>query len=158
MKSKTKVNIAVGSYIRIKSQAAIGQVVRLNRHKVVVSIGSFLISLPIEHVEIADCKPKPFLQKQKSKPSNSIITNPPLQIDPILDLHGFNKEQALFALEKFLDRALLSGHSQLKIIHGQGSGILRRAVRNYLHQHHLVKSVIAQSPIRCMAGITIAEL
>ncbi|WP_339044583.1 Smr/MutS family protein [Cardinium endosymbiont of Tipula unca] len=155
---KPKVNIAAGSYIRIKSQTTIGQVVRLNRQKVMVSIGSLLISLPIDKVEIADYETHYVTQKQNNKPSNSLITDPPSPIDPILDLHGCNTAQALFELEKFLDRALLSGHSQLKIIHGQGSGILRRVVRNYLRQHHLVKGIIEQSPIRCMAGITIAEI
>ncbi|CAH2559900.1 Smr/MutS family protein [Cardinium endosymbiont of Oedothorax gibbosus] len=54
------------------------------------------------------------------------------QADPTLDLHGFNKAQALLALEKFLYRSLLLGHSRLKIIHGRGRGILRSVIRDYL--------------------------
>ncbi|WP_342265279.1 Smr/MutS family protein [Cardinium endosymbiont of Philonthus spinipes] len=97
--------------------------------------------------------------QKKAKSSNAITMRlPSKQADPILDLHGLNKAQALLALEKFLDRSLLLGHSRLKIIHGQGKGILRSAIRDYLHHHPLVKEIVLQSPIYCMAGMTIVEI
>ena len=49
-----------------------------------------------------------------------------------IDLHGLNVEQALREVEGTIDQALLKGSSRIEIIHGLGSGTLRRAVDKYL--------------------------
>lgn len=148
-----QVTITVGSYVRIKNQATIGQVVNISLYKVLVAMGRFHFYLPLQAVEWVE---SPFcIGKKAAQPTNFTL---PTQTDPVLDLHGFNKAQAFLAVDKFLDRALLLGYSRLKIIHGQGKGILRRAIRDYLGQHPVVKKVIVQSPIYCMAGMTIVEI
>ncbi|TDG95466.1 Smr/MutS family protein [Cardinium endosymbiont of Culicoides punctatus] len=155
-----KINITVGSYVRIKDQTTIGQVVRINKQKALVSTDSFHICLPIKDIEMVMLKyngiPK---KKNKYNQANGYRLTRPTQLkDPVLDLHGCNSAQAQYELEKFIDRALLSGHSQLKIIHGKGSGILRNVVRNYLRQHHLIRRVVENSPMHCKDGVTIAEI
>ncbi|MBI4233329.1 MAG: endonuclease MutS2 [Chloroflexi bacterium] len=57
-----------------------------------------------------------------------------------LDLRGLRVEAALERLEAFLDRAVLEGLAQVRIIHGAGTGALRQAVRERLAEHPLVKS------------------
>ena len=146
--------IVIGNYVRIKNQTVIGKVVGIHLNKVLISIEKLHLYLPIQAVERVEPPPS-----AKAKQPNHVVMHvPSTQADPILDLHGFNKAQALLALEKFLDRSLLLGHSQLKIIHGQGKGILRNAIRDYLSDHPLVKSITLQSPIHCMAGMTIVEV
>ncbi len=51
---------------------------------------------------------------------------------PEIDLHGNNIEDALELLERFLDRAILSGEMEVTVIHGHGSGKLKNAVRLHL--------------------------
>lgn len=148
--------IAVGSYVRIKNQATIGQVVGINLHRILIRFGKLHFYLPLQAAEAVASSPS--IQKKAYLPNDVTMRAPFMQTDPILDLHGFNKAQALLALEKFLDHSLLLGHNRLKIIHGQGKGILRNAIRHYLTGHPLVKGVTLQSPVHCMAGMTIVEI
>lgn len=146
--------ILVGSYVRIKNQSTIGEVLDIHLHKALIAVGKLHFYLPIQAIEAV--APPASIQ---AMPAKSIRARAPsTAADPILDLHGFNKAQALCTLEKFLDRSLLLGHNRLKIIHGQGKGILRNAIRSYLKHHPCVKGVTLQSPIHCMNGMTIVEI
>lgn len=51
-----------------------------------------------------------------------------------LDLHGMTVEEAVAALDAFLNDALLAGHAELRVIHGRSGGALKRAVHARLKQ------------------------
>ncbi len=57
-----------------------------------------------------------------------------------IDLHGLTLDEALPRLDSFLHRAFRAGYYQVRIVHGKGSGILRREVDRYLSDHPLVRS------------------
>jgi DNA mismatch repair protein MutS2 len=61
---------------------------------------------------------------------------PPLEVD----LRGMERDQALAALDSGLDRAVIAGLSELRIVHGIGRGILRDAVERHLRGHPQVAS------------------
>lgn len=52
----------------------------------------------------------------------------------VIDLHRLTRDEAAESLEQILDRALLQGCSRIKVIHGIGSGVVKRAVHDYLSQ------------------------
>ena len=81
----------------------------------------------------------------------------PRQIKTDLDLRGQRVEPALDQLETLLDQAALSGATQIRIIHGQGTGALRRAVREHLHGHPLVAQAGPASE-QGGDGVTVVEL
>ena len=58
-----------------------------------------------------------------------------------LDLRGTRVEEALERVDPFLDRSLLQGLSQVRIIHGKGTGALRQAIREHLGRHSLVANL-----------------
>ncbi len=57
-----------------------------------------------------------------------------------IDLHGLTVDEALPKLDSFLHSAFRAGYYEVRIVHGKGSGILRREVDRYLSNHPLVRS------------------
>ena len=75
-----------------------------------------------------------------------------------INLIGATVEEALGRLDKFLDDAYLSGHSQVRIVHGHGTGRLRAAIRKMLTEHPHVESLAAAEERSGGTGATIATL
>ncbi|MBP5275152.1 MAG: endonuclease MutS2 [Abditibacteriota bacterium] len=77
---------------------------------------------------------------------------------PELDLLGLRADEALMRLEKYLDSALLSNCSRVRIVHGKGTGALRQAVAQFLKGSKAVASFKPGDPEEGGDGVTIAEL
>lgn len=75
-----------------------------------------------------------------------------------LNLIGQRVDEALEESDKFLDRALLEGKQAVRIIHGFGTGALRKAVRDYLRKHPAVKSFRPGNENEGGDGATVAVL
>ncbi len=75
-----------------------------------------------------------------------------------LDLRGSTVDEALQQLDYRLDAASLAGLPWIRIIHGKGTGALRRAVRGFLAEHPLVSTYEAGGDQEGGAGVTIAKL
>ena len=80
---------------------------------------------------------------------------------PVTDevrLRQLTVDEALLKLDKYLHDAFMAGLYQVKIIHGKGTGTLRRVVREQLAKHPLVKSYRPGKYGEGEAGVTIVEL
>jgi DNA mismatch repair protein MutS2 len=75
-----------------------------------------------------------------------------------LNLIGRTTDEAVDAVDKFLDEAFLNGMARLRIIHGHGTGALRRAIADFLRSHAHVESFAAAPPDQGGAGATLVEL
>jgi len=75
-----------------------------------------------------------------------------------LNLIGQRVDDALEESDKFLDRALLEGKQAVRIIHGFGTGTLRRAIREHLKKHPAVRSFRPGGENEGGDGATIAVL
>ena len=80
------------------------------------------------------------------------------RVSPTLDLHGERVEAALERLQAYLDDALLGGLDSVVIVHGIGTGALRRAVREALADHPRVRAVRGGRRDEGGEGATVAEL
>jgi DNA mismatch repair protein MutS2 len=80
--------------------------------------------------------------------------------EPINELHlrRLTVDEALIKLDRYLNNAFMAGLSQVKIIHGKGTGTLRQIVREQLSKHPLVSSYRPAGYGEGGDGVTIVEL
>lgn len=74
-----------------------------------------------------------------------------------LDLHGNRVEEALDRVDKFIDQALAAGLGYVRLVHGQGSGALRRAIHQHLRGVAIVKNCRFGTPNEGGGSVTIVE-
>ncbi len=78
-------------------------------------------------------------------------------LSPEVNLHGYRVDEALNVIDSLLDDAALEGMTSLKIVHGKGTGALRRAIREYLTGHPLVANTTPGEGGNA-AGVTVVQL
>lgn len=121
--------LAEGDYVRLRAGGAIGRIVRMRGNKVEIALGEMTVTAPLR-----DLLPAAEPIKQVAT-----VTATDLQhsaaFDAKIDLRGMSKDEAMMVLEKFVDNALLSSASSLRILHGKGDGILRKIVRQKLREY-----------------------
>jgi DNA mismatch repair protein MutS2 len=75
-----------------------------------------------------------------------------------LNVIGCTVDEALVRAERFLDESLLGEQRTLRVIHGYGTGQLKRALNGFLHQHPLVAHIASAPPEQGGGGVTVVEL
>ena len=75
-----------------------------------------------------------------------------------INVIGHNVDDATREVEKFVDRAFLAGMPQVRIVHGSGMGILRKALRSFLQKHPHVATVTEPPQNEGGAGATVVDL
>lgn len=75
-----------------------------------------------------------------------------------VDLRGKNAEEALLDLDMFIDGAVRSGLTEITIVHGKGTGVLRKAVQTHLRTHPNIRTFRLGVYGEGEDGVTIAEL
>jgi DNA mismatch repair protein MutS2 len=83
----------------------------------------------------------------------------PREGSPIdLNVIGCSVDEALARAERFLDESLLTDQRTIRVIHGYGTGQLKRALAGFLQRHPLVASVATAPPDQGGGGVTVVEL
>ena len=98
------------------------------------------------------------VQKPKGRGVRTVKTRASAPAQQEVDLRGMTVEEGIMELDNFIDSALLSGITLLTVIHGKGTGVLRKAVQERLKRHPSVKSYRLGNYGEGEAGVTIVEL
>lgn len=130
---KSQAVFQVGDYVFVESLSLFGTITKKNKDNYSVNVGKMTIEVKNNDLE------KKTKTKEKSKMKISNV-GPKTQITNEINLIGKTSGEALFELEKFLDRARMINLSPVRIIHGFGKGILRSTVENYLKKCDFVES------------------
>ncbi len=152
--------VSEGDMVQLKSLGRTGRVLRkLDAQAVEVQVGPMKMRVPVDDIAavIAAASANP-VQAARNKGINVQLRDeddaPPTELNVI----GRNVDEATAEVEKFVDRAFLAGVSHLRIIHGSGMGILRRALREYLQHHPQVVQVTEPPQNQGGGGATEVEL
>ncbi len=82
----------------------------------------------------------------------------PTEVKAEKDTRGMTVEEALSAVDKFLDDAMLAGLKEVQIIHGVGTGALRNHLIPFLSEHPLVEAIRPGGPHQKNPGVTVVEI
>ena len=144
-------DIHTGDEVKVLSYGQKGEVLELSgENEAVVQMGIIKMKLPIEDLEKT--------KKKKEKPTKMVTRQNRQTIKTELDLRGYRYEEAVGALDQYIDQAVLSNYEQVYIIHGKGTGALQKAVQNHLKKHKSVQSFRGGLPSEGGFGVTVAEL
>ena len=75
-----------------------------------------------------------------------------------VDLRGMDSEEAIYTVDKYLDEACLGGLNEATIIHGKGTGVLRKTITDMLRRHGNVKAYRLGNYGEGGSGVTVVEL
>jgi DNA mismatch repair protein MutS2 len=143
----------VGDFVRLRNSSTTGKIFSLdnNKNKVVVQVGTMKMKVNIDEL---------LPEKEKSsKEQRSSYNNYKIQTREYrLDIRGEKPDETEFKVIKFLDDSYVSGQARIEILHGKGTGALKKTVNVILKKHDKVKDFYF-APIEAGGeGITIVEL
>ncbi len=142
----------VGDTVRLRTLGAEGELISIEDGMAQVRLGAARMRVPLEQIElVARAAPS---EESLRLPISERPASPGLQ----LDLRGLLTEDALARLDRYLDSAARAGLPWVRIVHGKGTGALRRAVRRFLDEHPLVMSYEVAREAEGGDGATIAHL
>lgn len=129
-----------------------GRVIEVENDMATVEINNKRIKIDVKGLYMAPL--------EGDSPPNGVTYD--VQVEPLtstsLDVRGSDREQALEAVNRFVDRAVLSGVHEVRVIHGVGEGILARAIQVQLETDRRVESIRPGGPGRGGLGVTIVTL
>ena len=150
-----------GIYVRILSMNLTGTVVGTPNTKgeVTVAVGSLTTKAKINNLEIITDYKEP--EESKSGKSSTgqgrIKMSKSASISPEINLLGCTVDEAVSKLDKYLDDAYISKLSQVRIVHGKGTGALRAGITAYLKGIPYIKNFRLGEAGEGDAGVTIVE-
>ncbi len=150
-----------GAKVRIKGQDAVGEVINLDEKRATVGFGQILTTIAIDRLEIisnAEYKKVTRNERPAAAPTNYDPGQRRLQFSQQIDVRGMRVTEALEATQDFIDEAVMFGFSELRILHGKGTGALKEEIRQYLRATGLVASAKDEHEERGGAGITVVRL
>ncbi len=149
------VELKVGDWVKLVDSETIGQVMELAKGNVILAMGNLRSVVKQKRVQKLANKDVP---KEIRRSSRLSLIDNNMQFSPELDLRGRRGEEALYEVEKYLDRAIMMGLPSFKIIHGKGDGILRKLIRENLKKYTQVARFEDEHADRGGDGITYVYL
>lgn len=109
-------------------------------------------------LKAADMEKTSQSKAEKTEKSFTRVSRHSSHVKPELDLRGERYENAMAEVEKYLDEAVLAGYGRVHIVHGKGTGALRKGVKELLAKHPSVKNTRDGGMNEGGIGNTVVEL
>ncbi|MDR9856847.1 endonuclease MutS2 [Paenibacillus sp. VCA1] len=156
-KPKAPRKIEAGDEVMVYSLNQKGHVVELAGPKeAVVQLGIMKMKVGLDDLELVQTHEA--AAKQVQRQATTVKRTRDDNVRTELDLRGANLEEALIEVDRFIDEAFLGNLGQVYLIHGKGTGILRKGITDYLRRHKHVKSFRLGNYGEGGTGVTVAEL
>jgi len=156
-------HVDIGDQVRIKSMNKVGTITReVEKDLYEVALGPLKMRIKRDDIaQVVADKPleKPLDAVARQKGVRVTVTSSGSEdMRSEINLIGRTVDEATGDLEKYLDQAFLAGLPRVRVIHGTGMGVLRRALREYLRTHPHVAKIEEPTHQEGGAGATIVDL
>jgi DNA mismatch repair protein MutS2 len=152
-------NISAGDTVKLRTLGRTGIVQReIDPNTFEIAVGPMKMRVGRDEIaEVVSIRSNPIEAARRRGVSVS-VADPDPEMRSEINLIGRTVDEATSEVEKFLDRAYLAGLPRIRIVHGTGMGILRRALRTMLERHPHVASISEPGQAEGGAGATVVEL
>ncbi len=156
--SKPQARIEEGARVRIRNLREIGRVRRKISDEVIeVEIGFMKMQVPAADIE--EVLPAASAQKEKLPKNVTLRSGPDLiPVQQELNVIGQRADEASDNVERFLDSAVMATAARVRIVHGHGMGVLKRAIADLLRTNPHVEKYYAAPASEGGGGATIVDL
>ena len=147
-----KVTLGMEAFLPSLNQKVIIISMPDNRGEVQVEAGIMKISVKLKDLRKAEKTKEEKVRKKREVKLNL------RSVESRLDLRGLDAEEACYRTDKYLDEAYMANLGEVTIVHGKGTGILRKAINDMLKRHPHVKSYRLGAYGEGGDGVTMVEL
>jgi DNA mismatch repair protein MutS2 len=140
-----------GATVNVLSLGQQGTVLSVSGGEAEVQIGIFKMRLPVDDLEVLGRKQR---EPERAVQFQATREAPPTEID----IRGWRADDALREIDQYLHDNYMHGQSTVRIVHGKGTGALRKAIREQLDSHPLVKGHSPEDAKLGGDGVTVVTL
>ncbi|MCH7947725.1 MAG: Smr/MutS family protein, partial [candidate division Zixibacteria bacterium] len=152
-KEPSLTELKAGDRVHVLSFNKDGEIEQLlGNDKAKVRIGNIVTTVELRN--LSQSQAAPLKSYGRAKPAARIETS----VAPEIHLRGMTVEEALEKLDKYLDQAVVAGLGRIYVIHGKGTGTLRRILSDFLMKHPEVDSMRLGDWNEGGAGVTVVKL
>ncbi|OAG94082.1 endonuclease MutS2 [Ferroacidibacillus organovorans] len=152
-RKRSNETLAEGDEVRVLSLA--GQkgslMSEVGRDEWLVAIGSMKLRVNRKNMEL-------LRRAEKVEAPVVMVKRASEGVSPTLDVRGQTVQEAMVEVDRYLDKAVLSGYHQVTIVHGKGTGALREGLLLYLRTHRRVRTYRQGGEGEGGSGVTVIEL
>ena len=150
----------LGESVKVLSMNLTGTVSSLpdSRGNLTVQMGILRSQVNISDLEIIEEPASYTVKSMKRTSKGKLKMSKSLSVSPEINLLGKTVDEAVSELDKYLDDAILSHLSTVRVVHGKGTGALRKGIHEFLRRQKHVKSYRLGEFGEGDAGVTIVEL
>jgi DNA mismatch repair protein MutS2 len=145
--------INAGDTVWVRPLNAKGEVLKVDDGEAEVQVGRVRTQVSLSALE-----PRKAEEPEPVAAGVQVSAATPASPGSSIDLRGHTVDETLKRLDRYLDQAMRAGLPQARIIHGKGTGALRRAVRDFLTDHPLVSSYESAGYREGGEGVTLANI
>jgi DNA mismatch repair protein MutS2 len=152
--SQTNFEFKVGDSVKLKVGSESGTIISIQKDKVDIVMGHMQMRVSIQELQPA----REAIDIKKKKSINTGTLSTWNEEDSMkLDIRGMVQYEALSMVEQFLDNALLTNRAMVRIIHGKGSGALKKLVRQKTKEYEMIQEIYHPADENGGDGVTIIK-
>jgi DNA mismatch repair protein MutS2 len=143
--------LRAGATVAVQSLGQQGTVLSLSDGEAEVQIGQFKMRVPTDDLQMLGRKQR---EPERTVQVQAARAAPPLE----MDVRGWRADEAVREIDQYLHDSYMHGQGTIRIVHGKGTGALRKAIREQLQGHPLVRTYAGEKPELGGDGVTVVTL